>query len=171
MPMPMPINRGVLRPMRPEHVAAVVQGQEPAAVEGLAAVFPQDLHPFPREVITQRWHAELQDRHIDCWVISRDVTVSGFAAVRADEVMHFGIALEEWGSGLAVTAHDELVERFALAGVGRPWLRVYAGNARGRAFWEKLGWAATGERTRGGLPPHAELLTYQRRPDSVRNPA
>ena len=79
--------------MGPEDVDAVVQSQEPAAVEGLSAVFPQELHPFPRDAITQRWHAELRDPDIDCWVISRDDAVCGFAAARVDEVMHFGVAL------------------------------------------------------------------------------
>jgi len=46
------------------------------------------------------------------------------------------------------------------AGVERPWLCVYAANPRGRAFWEKLGWTDTGARSRGPMPPHAELHTY-----------
>ncbi|HEV2797491.1 MAG TPA: GNAT family N-acetyltransferase, partial [Nocardioides sp.] len=88
-------------------------------------------------------------------------------------VKHFGVAEEEWGSGLALAAHDELVERMRVAGVERPWLRVYAANPRGRAFWEKLGWTETGERTRGPMPPHAELLTYAYAPESsgtIRSP-
>lgn len=76
--------------------------------------------------------------------------------------MHFGIAVEEWGSGLAVAAHDALLERMRTAGVERAWLRVYAANPRGRAFWGKLGWVETGERSRGPMPPHAELLTCVR---------
>ncbi|WP_297623986.1 GNAT family N-acetyltransferase [Nocardioides sp.] len=91
--------------------------------------------------------------------------------MRDDEVLHFGVALDAWGSGLAVAAHDALVARLRHAGVARPWLRVYAGNARGRAFWEKLGWACTGEHTRGTMPPYAELLTYALPPEIDRNPA
>jgi hypothetical protein len=52
------------------------------------------------------------------------------------------------------------------AGVTRPWLRCYAANPRGRAFWEKHGWVETGERSRGPMPPHAELLTYVYDPGS-----
>ncbi|MCW2738279.1 hypothetical protein [Nocardioides sp.] len=56
----------VLRAMRPVDVAAVLGVQEPAAVAGLSDVFPQHLHPFPREVIADRWRAELRDPAVDC---------------------------------------------------------------------------------------------------------
>ena len=126
-------------------------------------MFPQHLYPFPRAVVADRWRTELLDPDIDCCVIVRGGSVAGFAATRGEEVLHFGVALETWGSGLAVAAHDELVGRMRQAGAVLPWLRVYAGNARGRAFWAKLGWEATAERTRGAFPPHAELLTYELR--------
>jgi len=157
--------------MHPDDVPAVMDVQEPASIAGLSGVFPQHEHPFPRQVLADRWRAEIEDPGIDCFVILRGDRVAGFAATRGDEVMHFGVALEEWGSGLAQTAHDELVDVLTEAGHERPWLRVYAGNPRGRAFWEKLGWADTGERSRGPMPPHAELMTYELHPRIDRNPA
>lgn len=150
----------VLRDMRADDVPDVMAVQEPASVAGLSGVFPQDTHPFPREVLAQRWRAEVLDPDVDCFVVLRDGRVAGFAAVRGSELVHFGVAVEEWGSGLAVAAHDELVERLRSAGVVRAWLRVYAANPRGRAFWHKLGWVDSGERSRGPMPPHAELMTY-----------
>ena len=146
--------------MRAEDVPAVMAVQEPASIAGLSGVFPQDTHPFPRDVLADRWRGEIADPGVDCFVILREDAVAGFAAVAGPEVKHFGVALEEWGSGLARAAHDELLMRLEDAGVERPWLRVYAANPRGRAFWEKLGWVDTGERSRGPMPPHAELLTY-----------
>lgn len=152
----------VLRAMSVEDVPAVMAVQEPASVAGLSGVFPQDTHPFPREVLADRWRQEIADPAIDCFVVLRGDVVAGFAARRGDEVMHFGIAVEEWGSGLAVAAHDALLQRMRTAGVERAWLRVYAANPRGRAFWGKLGWVETGECSRGPMPPHAELLTCVR---------
>ena len=157
---------GVLRRMRPDDVPAVMEVQEPTSVAGLSEVFPQDTHPFPREVLAERWREEIDDPGIACFVIQRAGVVAGFAALADDEVKHFGVALEEWGSGLASAAHDELLARMAAAGIARPWLRCYAANPRGRAFWEKHGWVATGERSRGPVPPHAELLTYAHDPAS-----
>ena len=129
---------------------------------GLSEVFPQDRHPFPREVIAARWREELADPDIECFVIEAAGRVAGFAAVRGSEVLHFGTALDTWGSGLAATAHDELVELLRVRGIERPALHVYAANARGRRFWEKHGWRPTGAVERGSFPPYAELLAYER---------
>lgn len=123
--------------MRPDDVAAVVGVQEPAAVEGLAAVFPQDRFPFPRVAIARRWLEEIDDPGIDCFVMLRAGTAVGFAAIRGKEVLHFGVALEEWGSGLAVAAHTELVERLGAARLRSPFCastqRTPAGARSGRS--------------------------------------
>ena len=80
----------------------------------------------------------MADPDIDCFVILSDGEVAGFAAREAGRGQHFGVAVEEWGSGLAVEAHHELVARIGTTSA-YPWLCVYAGNPRGRAFWAKLG--------------------------------
>ncbi|MDR7251461.1 GNAT superfamily N-acetyltransferase [Nocardioides sp. BE266] len=158
-----------LREMRTSDVDDVMAVQEPASIAGLSGVFPQDTHPFPRDVLAQRWRDEIADDEVDCFVILRDGAVAGFAATCGGEVKHFGVAVEEWGSGLAIAAHDQLVALVRAAGHATPWLRAYAANPRGRAFYEKLGWTDTGERSRGPMPPHAELMTYELRPENVRN--
>lgn len=158
-----------LREMTPDDVPAVMAVQEPASIAGLHRVFPQDTHPFPRDVLAQRWRDEIDGDEVDCFVIVDEGVVRGFAATAGDELKHFGVAVEEWGSGLAVAAHDELVARLRAAGHASLWLRVYADNPRGRAFYEKLGWRDTGERSRGPMPPHAELMTYELLPENVRN--
>jgi RimJ/RimL family protein N-acetyltransferase len=151
----------VLRPMREEDVPAVLAIQEPAAVAGLSDVFPQDRYPFPRDEIAARWRDEVADPDIECFVVEEEGRVAGFAALQGGEVLHFGTALETWGSGLATAAHDELVERLRARGVVRAVLHVYAANARGRRFWEKHGWRPTGDVERGSFPPYAELLAYE----------
>ena len=158
MPAPTP----VLREMTTDDVPAVMAVQEPTSIAGLSEVFPQDEYPFPRDVLADRWRAEIADPDIECLVIVRGDEVAGFAAVQADQVKHFGVAVDEWGSGLATTAHDELVGRMTDAGVRRAWLCVYAANPRGRAFWAKLGWTDSGERGAGPMPPHAEQLILER---------
>ncbi len=152
----------VLREMTTKDVPAVMAVQEPASIAGLSGVFPQAQFPFPRDVLADRWRAEIAQSDVECFVILRDQEVAGFAAVQGDEVKHFGVAVEEWGSGLATQAHDELVVRMASAGVRRAWLCVYAANPRGRAFWAKLGWTDTGERSDGPMPPHAEQLILEK---------
>ncbi len=143
-------------------VADVLAIQEPGAVRALADVFPQDTYPFPREVLAERWRGEIEGPAIDCFVVVVDDVVSGFAAIRGDEFFHFGTAVQQWGTGLATRAHDAVLARIEGKGFRRAWANVYVGNPRARRFYEKLGWHATGVRSRGPVPPHAAMLRYER---------
>jgi RimJ/RimL family protein N-acetyltransferase len=152
----------VLRRMTPLDVPGVVQVQEPGAVRGLSEVFPQDLYPFPREEVHQRWLLEVETPGIDCYVVELHSMIAGFAATRGDELLHFGIAVQYWGSGLAEKALDAVLAQMRDAGVRRAWLTVFTANRRGRRFYERLGWDRTGDRTQSTYPPFAELLRYER---------
>jgi RimJ/RimL family protein N-acetyltransferase len=152
----------VLRAMTTSDVPDVLDVQEPGAVLGLVEVFPQDAYPFPREDVAERWVREIALPGIDCLVVQRDGAVVGFAAIREDEFLHFGIAVEHWGSGIAQIAHDAVLDRMRARGIERAWLRVFAGNERGRRFYERLGWRPTGDRTRSSFAPYPELLHYVR---------
>lgn len=150
-----------LRPMVAGDVPDVVAVQEAGAVRALADVFPQDEHPFPRDDVAGRWLQELADPAIDSRVVERGGEVAGFVAVRGDEFLHFGIAVEHWGTGLAGVAHDLVVHGMRDRGVPRAWLRVFTGNRRACRFYERLGWRPTDERTRSVYPPHPELVRYE----------
>ena len=152
----------VLREMSTADVPDVLDVQQPGAVVGLADVFPQEAYPFPRDVIAERWSEEITTSGIDCYVVVHDHRVVGFAAVREGEFLHFGIAVELWGTGIAQAAHAAVLDRIRARGIGRAWLRVFTDNRRGRRFYERLGWRQTGERSQSGFPPHAELLRYER---------
>lgn len=149
--------------MLPADVPAVLAVQKLGAVTGLAKVFPQDQFPFPREAVARRWLEEIETNGIDCLVVEKREEVIGFAAVRSDEFMHFGVALDLWGTGAAQDAHDAVLDRMVTVGITRAWLRVFTDNERGRRFYERLGWAFTGERSHSTFPPYAELLRYERR--------
>ena len=148
------------RPMVAADLPDLVAVQERGAVAGLADVFPQDSHPFPRARIQSRWREELGDRGIAAFV-AVDVRgrIMGFAARRSDELLHFGTAVETWGSGLASWLHDELVATYPPE-LPRLRLRVFEANRRARRFYEKLGWAPTGQESRSTFPPYPVLLQY-----------
>ena len=101
-------------------------------------------------------------RGVDCYVVTLGDAVAGFAAVREDEFLHFGVALEHWGSGLAGQAHDAVMRSLAHKGLRRAWLLAFTGNVRGRRFYEKHSWEHTGERTHSAFPPRPELMRYER---------
>jgi RimJ/RimL family protein N-acetyltransferase len=152
----------LLRVMTAADIEEVLAIQEPGAVRALTKVFPQETYPFPREALAERWAREIEDPATDCFAIVDADVVSGFAAIRGDELAHFGTAVQRWGTGLATRAHHAVLARIEDQGFRRAWLTVYADNGRARRFYEKLGWQATGDRSRGPVPPHAEMLRYER---------
>jgi RimJ/RimL family protein N-acetyltransferase len=150
-----------LREMTAADVRDVLDVQQSGAVLGLAEVFPQDCYPFPRDVIAQRWVEEIATPEIDCLVVVHAGAVVGFATARESEFLHFGIAVELWGTGIAQKAHDAVLDRMRNQGVQRAWLRVFTGNRRGRRFYEKAGWVQCGDPSHSTFPPYAELLRYE----------
>jgi RimJ/RimL family protein N-acetyltransferase len=151
------------RPAIPDDLSELVTVQEEAAVVALGHVFPQDRYPFPRQAVLERWTEELADPGTDAYVATDEAgRITGFAARRADELLHFGTALATWGTGLAAAQHDALLETCPDE-LERIWLRVFEDNRRARRFWEKLGWTPTEERSRSEFAPHPVLLGYELR--------
>lgn len=153
-----------VRALTVDDLDALLTVQERGAVAGLAHIFPQDAHPFPREVVRRRWLEEIRDPAVHAYVGIDDGAVIGFAATRACELLHFGTALDTWGSGLAQQLHDAVLEHLAKTlptGTTHLRLRVFEDNLRARRFYEKLGWRLTGERSQTSFPPHPVLVEYR----------
>ena len=145
--------------MTEDDLAALIDLQRAGAIIGLADVFPQDLYPFPSDVIAARWRTEINDPAIETYVALDDGgRLVGFAATTGSELLHFGTAIDTWGDGTASELHDAVVG--ALCVRGTPTLMVFADNRRGRRFYEKHGWQPTGATTKGDFPPYAPLLEY-----------
>lgn len=141
----------------------LVDVQREGAVRALGHIFPQATYPFPRDEVLAQWVEELADPAINAYVIETDAgDIGGFAASRGNELLHFGTAVETWGSGLAVDAHNEILQRLTAAGMVRAWLRVFEDNHRAIRFYEKLGWRRTVKLTRSAFPPHPVLVEYER---------
>lgn len=157
------------RPAVADDLEALVAIQEAGAVAALGHIFPQDAYPFRRDLILERWQAELSEPGTVVYVCTDDGgLLTGFAARREDELLHFGTAIGTWGSGLATELHDALLASFPDM-VTRFRLRVFVQNLRARRFYEKHGWTSTGAVTRSSVPPHPELVEYAlRRADPAR---
>jgi putative acetyltransferase len=145
--------------------------QEIAAVAGLSHIFPQDRYPFPRDAIVADWVAEIADPEIDDFVVARPGRIEAFAALRRAELLHFGTALDTWGSGLAGKIHGELIVLLAAAGHQSAWLRVFERNHRARRFYEKMGWHPTPDVSYGEYPPYPPLIHYEISLVSSRSPS
>ena len=154
----------MLRRATIDDVHALVDVQEHGAIASLSHIFPQATYPFPRAEVLHRWRGEIADPQIHTYV-STDAAgrISGFAATRAAELLHFGTAVETWGSGLAQELHDAVLDELkATAPTGYIWLRVFEANMRARRFYERLGWTRSGRRTRTTFAPYPVLLEYRR---------
>jgi RimJ/RimL family protein N-acetyltransferase len=162
----MTISGMPFRPLAPEDLRALMEVQEEGALAGLSHIFPQDRYPFEREVILERWRRELVDPAIHTYVSTDDDgPVTGFAAIRRNEFLHFGTAVRLWGSGLATLFHDFVVGELGKTNSDPDkafyWLRVFEENHRARRFYEKLGWVATDIRSRSAFGPRPYLLEYR----------
>jgi RimJ/RimL family protein N-acetyltransferase len=147
----------VLRTATRADLEAIMDVQQEGSIRALSGIFPQDEYPFPRAELTDRWAREIDDPAVRVLVILQDGAVAGFAALTHDQLLHFGTATRTWGTGLARTAHDEIIG--LLDGTARLW--VLAGNHRARRFYEKVGWRPTGRSVPDDFPPHPELMEYQ----------
>lgn len=137
--------------------------QREASVAALSHIFPQDEHPFPSDEVRKRWSLEVESVDVDCFVVlGPQEETAGFAATRADELLHFGTAIHLWGSGLAGRAHDEILEHLRDKGFAEGSLRVFEENHRARRFYERRAWLATGEQSRTSFAPHPVLVHYVR---------
>jgi RimJ/RimL family protein N-acetyltransferase len=141
---------------------ALMDVQQAGALRALSHIFPQDTHPFPRARLHSRWAAEITDPNTQVYVVEHDAgQIVGFVAIRSNELLHFGMAVETWGSGLAATVHNQLTERLAAAGAPCARLRVFQDNHRARRFYEKMGWRRTDRLSRTSFPPHPVLVEYE----------
>lgn len=151
----------VLRRLRPSDLDTLLAVQREGAIAGLGHIFPQEEHPFPTAEVRARWERELADESVDAFAIVLAGELAGFAATRANEFLHFGTAVNTWGSGLAGIAHDEVIEHFRHRGHPTAFLWVFEDNHRAVRFYTARNWRATNERMRTTFAPHPVLRRYE----------
>lgn len=157
-------KRVIFRAATLDDLEALVDVQQEGGIEGLSHIFAQERYPFPRAEVTRRWAAEIADPATSVYVCTDDTgRITGFAATRGTELLHFGTSVDTWGSGLATELHNRGLHSLPSAtGAEQIWLRVFKENHRARRFYEKLGWSQTGHRTRTAFPPNPVLVEYAR---------
>ena len=146
--------------MTVDDLPALIELQEAGAVVGMAAVFPQDRYPFPRQSILARWREEIADPGIATYVaVDGDGALVGFAATVGTELLHFGTAIETWGSATAGELLGIIVGYLRQDGAELR-LSVFTDNGRARRFYEKHGWRPSGRRSVSSYAPNPVLLEY-----------
>jgi GNAT superfamily N-acetyltransferase len=115
---------------------AIVAINRAAATAAYAPIFGDA--PYPEEGVRGRYERLLADEHAHVF-IADDL---GYAAARPGHVEALYVVPEAWGTGVAAALYERIAD---VAGVPAT-LWVLEANARGRRFWERRGWRATGER-------------------------
>ena len=75
------------------------------------------------------------------------------------ELLHFGTAIETWGTATAGELLAIIVGRLRRDGDGLR-LHVFVDNGRARRFYEKHGWSPSGRSSVSRYEPHPVLLEY-----------
>lgn len=97
------------------------------------------------EVRTEEsFHKRAAERIGDATVAVVDGEIAGFIMVVDDEVEQVFVAARHRGTGVADALMAEAERQVKGNGHAKAWLAVVAGNARARAFYQRLGWVDEG---------------------------
>ena len=158
--VPTPTAMRVLRRLDLDELDALVTLEHEGAVTGLSHIFPQETYPFPVPAVRARWLATISSDETRCFAIDEGSGLAGYAALRGNELVHFGTAVPTWGTGLADRAHEEVVHELRRTGKDRAWLRCLEGNVRAVRFYTRRGWVPSEETSPSPFAPGPTLRTF-----------
>ena len=126
-----------------------------ANLVALAHVFPPQSHPYPDQVVLDRWQDVLAEPTTTTLVGEDAQGLTAFAAFDEVTLLHLAVRPDLWGSGLAATLMSAV-----------PSVRLWCleENHRALRFYERLGWRPTGTEKAETFPPFPVLVELQRLP-------
>jgi GNAT superfamily N-acetyltransferase len=133
-----------------------------AAVEGFQHIFPPGLYQFPDDAVRADWLSALTDPDGETFVSFEDDVAVGVVSVGNGVLQTLYVMPEFWSRGIGGALHDLAVVRLRETNVQQARLWTLTENHRGRAFYEKRGWALTGRTRVVPFPPHPIDVEYAR---------
>jgi GNAT superfamily N-acetyltransferase len=130
-----------LRAARPEDAGAIAEIWHLGWQDGHLGFVPQDLVDVRTEA---SFRTRASERISDTTVATVNGAVAGFVMVVDDEVEQVYVSAAYRGTGVANVLIGEAERQVKANGHGKAWLAVVAGNARARAFYERVGWVDEG---------------------------
>jgi GNAT superfamily N-acetyltransferase len=140
---------------------ACLAAQRRSAVVGYAHIFPQQVYPFPDDVVRQEWRDRFA-ADVPVTIAVVDGHVVGTISVRPPRLESLFVVPEQWGSGVAQRLHDAALDQIDAAGHRYAELDVMTANTRARRFYEKLGWTMDGRTEVSPYPPFPAITGYRR---------
>jgi GNAT superfamily N-acetyltransferase len=131
----------VIRPAEPGDAAAVAEIWRDGWRDGHLEHVPDELVQVRTDESFRRRAA---DRIGDTTVAVVDGEVAGFIMVAGDEAEQVYVGAAYRGKGVADALLAEAERQVRESGHDVAWLAVVSGNARARAFYERMGWRDDG---------------------------
>lgn len=151
----------MIRPATHDDLVTLLELEQAASTAALGHVFGPDI-PFPVDDVLARWALVLDEP--DVAVVLDEVAggAVGFAAFGNGWLQHLGVLPTHWGTGCGRALHDHALAALAAAGADEASLWVLVENHRARAFYDRLGWADSGDRDREVFEPYPVKLRMTR---------
>jgi GNAT superfamily N-acetyltransferase len=131
----------VIRPAEPGDAAAVAEIWHSGWRDGHLGHVPDELVLVRTD---ESFRTRAADRVGDTTVAVVDGEVAGFVMVAGDEAEQVYVAAAHRGKGVADALLAETERQVRENGHELAWLAVVSGNARARAFYERIGWRDDG---------------------------
>jgi GNAT superfamily N-acetyltransferase len=131
----------VIRPAEPGDAAAVAEIWHSGWRDGHLGHVPDELVLVRTD---ESFRTRAADRVGDTTVAVVDGEVAGFVMVAGDEAEQVYVAAAHRGKGVADALLAETERQVRENGHELAWLAVVSGNARARAFYERMGWRDDG---------------------------
>ena len=151
-----------LRPARPADADTLLGIQRAAAVDAFAHVYPPERYPFPDDAIREVWVEALTDPEVEVYVAEVDGEPVGGVSVGNGYLSTLYVLPAHQGSGVGSALHDLALERLRAQGAREARLWTLRENVSGRRFYERRGWAVTGETRVVPYPPNPTDVEYSK---------
>ena len=131
----------MIRPAEPGEAAAVAEIWRNGWRDGHLGHVPDEL---VRVRTDESFRTRAAERVRDTTVAVVDGEVAGFIMVAGDEAEQVYVSAPQRGKGVADALLAEAERQVRENGHEVAWLAVVSGNARARAFYERMGWRDDG---------------------------
>ena len=131
----------ILRAAEPGDAAPIARIWRDGWHDGHSGLVPESLAAVRTD---ESFRTRAEDRVSGTTVAEVDGDVAGFVMVVEDEAEQVYVSSGHRGSGVAAALLGEAERQVRENGYTAAWLAVVEGNARARAFYEKMGWRDEG---------------------------
>jgi len=146
----------------PDEAEVLFAIQKAASLAGLGHIFPADRFPYPDDAVRERWREVVAGPDHRAFVAETDGEAVGVAAIEGDWLNGLYVLPERWGSNVARSLHEAVVDAIRATGAASAHLWVLEANARARRFYERRGWRENGTTRVVPYPPNPIDVGYSR---------